>query len=460
MPPSLALIVWLVLLFGLLYFDPANMRGTSSALWVPVIWMFFIGSRQPAQWVGGQAISAAEAFQEGNPLDRSVLTLLIVIAIGVLASRSFQWGRFFAQNQALVVLLAFAMVSALWSDFPFVAIKRWFRDFGNYLMILVVLSDPLPLEAVKALLRRLAYLLIPLSIVLVKYFLYLAVHYDPWTGRAEYVGAATSKNMLGVMCLVSGIFFFWDTVTRWAQRKEPRTKRILAVNFAFLGMVLWLLNLSNSATSRVCLLLGCMVILVASSKWGKRGPVLLKALIPLGFCLYLVLWYGLDLQGLLASQVGRDPTLTGRTEIWKAVLSLHTNWLLGTGYESFWLGPRLNYLWPLTGQVNEAHNGYLEVYLTLGIVGVILLGIFMIASYRTICRKLGPEFGIAPLALSLWTVSLYYNMTESAAFNGQLFWVIFLLVTIGVYAAKPMAENAVSANRSELQPALRAVQIS
>ena len=56
--------------------------------------------------------------------------------------------------------------------------------------------------------------------------------------------------MLGVLCLISGIFFFWDTVTRWPERKERRTKRIILVNVAFIAMTLWLLNLSSSATSQ------------------------------------------------------------------------------------------------------------------------------------------------------------------------------------------------------------------
>ena len=66
---------------------------------------------------------------------------------------------------------------------------------------------------------------------------------------------------------------------------------------------------------------------------------------------------------------------------------MHTNPLVGTGYESFWLGPRLKDVWAQTGAgINEAHNGYLEVYLNQGLIGLVLLGGFLIASYRTICR--------------------------------------------------------------------------
>ena len=52
MSPSLALLLWVVLLLGLFWFDPAREPKTSAALWVPVIWLFFLGSRSPAMWLG------------------------------------------------------------------------------------------------------------------------------------------------------------------------------------------------------------------------------------------------------------------------------------------------------------------------------------------------------------------------------------------------------------------------
>lgn len=458
MPPLLALLLWIILLLALLWFDPAKKSGISAALWVPVIWMFIIGSRLPSQWLGGQMGTVASVLEDGNPIDRTVDLILILLAIGVLISRSYQWDKFFTSNIALVAFLSFALISVVWSDFPFVAFKRWFRDLGNYLMILVVLSDPDPLEAVRTVLRRLSYLLIPLSITLIKYFPEMSKWYDQWTGVAEYTGVTTSKNMLGVACLVSGVFFFWDTVTRWRDRKERRTKRILLVNFALIGMTLWLLNLSSSATSRVCLAIGCLVILAAHSKMFKRHPGFLKALIPSSFLLYIFLAYGLNLNGSMASAVGRDPTLTDRTKIWATVLSIHTNPLVGTGYDSFWLGPRLQLIWPFVGPVNEAHNGYLEVYLNLGGIGLALLIIFLIANYRTICKRMASSSSaLASLSLAVWSIMLFYDMTESA-FRGGLLWLTFLLgaVTVpGLVAQGQRAdaiENTGSARRLQRLP--------
>src|SRR5262249_47647194 len=182
------------------------------------------------------------------------------------------------------------------------------------------------------------YLLIPLSILLIKYYPYMARQYGAWTGSTEFIGATTSKNMLGSVCMVSGIYFIWDTFTRWSDRKERRIRRIILVNVAFIAMTVWLLRLSSSVTSSVCLIIGGLVIAAVHSGWGKRHLTLVKVLIPAAFCLYVILAFGFDLNGQLASQLGRDPTLTGRTDIWNAVIREHTNPLVGVGYESFWLG--------------------------------------------------------------------------------------------------------------------------
>jgi exopolysaccharide production protein ExoQ len=453
MPPSLALILWLVLLGALLRFDPARVPKISLSLWVPVTWMFIVGSRLPSQWLsllgGAPAGYGAQAMQEGNSVDSTTYCVLILLAIGILIFRSFKWSSFFSRNIALVAFLSFALLSVFWSDFPFIVIKRWFRDLGNYVVILVVLSDPRPLEAVRTLLRRSCYLLISLSVLLVRYYVQIAIIYSPWTGAPEYIGAATSKNMLGVLCLISGIFFFWDTVTRWPERKERRTKQIILVNFAFLAMTLWLLNLSSSATSRVCLVFACFVIAAARSKTVKRRPALLTVPIPIGICLYLVLafGFGIDINALVAQAVGRDPTLTGRTVIWNAVLSTHTNPIIGCGYESFWLGHRLQEVWALTGEgITEAHNGYLEIYLNLGMVGLFLLVGFLISSYLSMCRRFETFSSLGSLSLALWAVLPFYNVTE-AAFKGHFIFITFLLGAIVVPRA-PSVRGVSSADKS------------
>ena len=155
-------------------------------------------------------------------------------------------------NVALTALLSFALLSVLWSDFPLIALKRWFRDLGLYLVILIVLSDPRPFEAIRLLLRRVCFVLVSLSILLNKYFPEMSVYYNEWTGQGYFGGAAGNKNLLGLLLLVSGLFFFWDTLMRWGDRKKRRTRWIIAVNLAFLAMTLWLLSATDCATAKTC----------------------------------------------------------------------------------------------------------------------------------------------------------------------------------------------------------------
>ena len=442
MPPYLALFIWLFLLLLLLFFDPAKEPKRSVTLWIPLTWMFIMATRLPSQWFYGMHEPSASAVIEGgDSVDRTISLALILLLIGILTARSFNWSGFFSRNRALMMFLGFALLSVLWSDYPFVSFKRWFRDLGNYLSILVILSDPRPLMALRTVFRRLFYILIPLTIVLSKYFPDIGMQWDTWTGAPMFVGPASSKNTLGVVCLISGLFFLWDTVTRWSDRNQRQTRTIILVNMAFFAMTLWVLHLSNSATSRTCLAFGGLVILAAHSRTFKRQPILLEVIVPSVFLLYLFLAFGLDLKGAFAQAVGRDPTFTGRSDIWDAVLSIHTNWLVGTGYDCFWLGSRLDDIWnrPGIGAINEAHNGYLEIYLNLGIIGVVLLIGFLIAVYRTICRRLKPWTSFASFSFGLWAVAVLYNVTE-AAFKFHFMWVTFLA---GALALPGLADDPV-----------------
>ncbi len=432
MPPFLALILWLVLLLALLWFDPAKVKGVSPALWIPVIWIFFSATRLPSQWIGGHVGQAAEALLNGNPIDRTVDLILIGLAVMVLISRQFDWGGFLGRNIALTLYLSFALASVFWSDFSFVSFKHWVRDFGDYLVVLVVLSDPRPEEAMVWVLRRLGYLLIPLSILLDKYFPALSRTYAVWTGAVMFVGPTTGKNLLGLLALLCGLFFFWDLVALWGDRKNSRTKRMILVDIPFFVMSLSLLISANSATCRICMIMGCLVILGAHSHFLQKRSWLLKTSIPLIYLAYLILAFGLGMSGNMAAAVGKDPTLTDRTKIWSVVLGMHTNPLLGTGYASFWMGPRLEYFWrnALVG-INEAHNGYLEVYLNLGLIGVALAIGILIGAFIVICRRFRLAPGIASLSLAIWTVMLFFTITE-ASFRSGMMWLVFLMIGLDV----------------------------
>jgi exopolysaccharide production protein ExoQ len=137
--------------------------------------------------------------------------------------------------------------------------------------------------------------------------------------------------------------------------------------------------------------------------------------------------------GLLQS-LGRNSTLTGRTDIWDAVLQVPINPLLGAGFESFWMGERLKELWtiPIMNGINEAHNGYLETYLNLGWVGVTLFGLLILTGYRNILRMLRRDPEGARIRLGFFVIAVVYNFTEAGTRSTDLVWIAFLFAVIGV----------------------------
>jgi O-antigen ligase len=151
--------------------------------------------------------------------------------------------------------------------------------------------------------------------------------------------------------------------------------------------------------------------------------------------LFLSLGSGM-LQGL-----GRDSTLTGRTNIWHFALSAVQNPLFGRGFESFWLGPRLSLIEREIGQgVNQAHNGYLEVYLNLGWVGIMLLVVILLYGYRRILADLRWMTQAASLRLAYFIVAVAYNFTEGSFKTMSPVW-IMLLISIMVVPEIPPAED-------------------
>jgi exopolysaccharide production protein ExoQ len=171
------------------------------------------------------------------------------------------------------------------------------------------------------------------------------------------------------------------------------------------------------------------VLLFASSiRAVLRRPVLIHLLIAaeLTVCAS-VLFLGASPDVLRA--MGRDPTLTDRTAIWGLVIGLIDNPILGTGFESFWLGQRLVEVWKFySWGPTQAHNGYLEIYLQLGWIGVLLLAVVIVTGYRTVAAALQQRLPTANLMLAYFFVGLTYNFTEAAFFRMMASaWILLLL---------------------------------
>jgi O-antigen ligase len=298
-------------------------------------------------------------------------------------------------------------------------------------MVLVVLTDPDPSAAVKRLLARAGFLLIPLSVLLIKYYPELGQSYSPWTWTPSYNGVATGKNTLGYVCLFFGLGSLWRFLEDFWSGERPRRAGPMIAHGTVLAMTLWLFSKADSATSLVCFLIGGGLIGVMRLPGLARKPTAVHLLVG---ALVLLLLSGLFLNACtdLVEAMGRDTTLTGRTALWDELLRMTVDPWFGTGFESFWLGERAKWFWrKYWWHPNQAHNGYLEVFMNLGWTGVALLGLVMAWGYRNVVGAFNRDPEAGRLRLAYFAAAAVYNLTEAAFKGTHLVWIAFLLaVTI------------------------------
>ncbi len=451
MPGLLATAVYALGILGLFTLDRDPRSRTSPALWIAVAWLSIGASRNVGEWLGTAPVLASpDQYLDGSPLDRVIFTGLLAAGVMVLLTRGQRTGALLRANAPLVAFFLFCAVSVVWSDYPVVAFKRWAKALGNAVIVLVVLTDPDPRAAVKQLLARSGFLLVPLSVLLIKYYPALGRGFDFWTGRAYNMGVAIDKNGLGVICIVFGLGSLWRLLAALNTGQPSRMARPLIVHGAVLAMALWLFSMADSATSLGCFIIGG-ALLVLTNWWAfTRSPTVVSVLTvgTVSACVF-GLFFNTDVGVVQA--MGRDPTLTTRTELWANILRIPVDPLFGTGFESFWLGERAKELWRIHWwHPNQAHNGYLEVYLNLGWIGVTLLGVMMVWGYRNVVGALRADPELGRLNLAFFVAAVVYNLTEAAFKVTHPIWIAFLLA---VAASSAVAEPSTSPGpRAPLAP--------
>jgi exopolysaccharide production protein ExoQ len=290
-------------------------------------------------------------------------------------------------NQWLTIFLLYCFVSIVWSDFPFVAFKRWIKILGHPIMALVLLTEPDPEEALTRLMKRCAYVIVPISILFIKYYPQWGRGFDLWTGGAMNTGITTSKNALGYDCMILGLFFFWHLLRTWRTGRSIARRNELLLAAGFLIMIWWLFSMAQSSTSLVSLLLGVAIMAALGLRFVNKR--LIGTYVVVGIVIYVLAEATFGISGRVIELLGKSPTLTDRTVLWEDVLKVKINPIFGAGFESFWLGERYQkFAESRWWQPNQAHNGYLETYLNLGVVGVFLLIGMLVATFWKSRREL------------------------------------------------------------------------
>ena len=144
--------------------------------------MFLVASQPPTYWLRLASIPiAGGSREEGNPVDAAFFLALTLAGLYVLNQRGgVSLSEFAQNNQWLTIFFIYCFLSIFWSDFPFVSFKRWIKIIGHPVMVLVIFSEPDPVETVVRLFKRVAYVVLPVSILWIKYYPRLGRRTDEW----------------------------------------------------------------------------------------------------------------------------------------------------------------------------------------------------------------------------------------------------------------------------------------
>lgn len=433
----LAFVLWAVGTAGLFYLDRDKSIRCSKAVWLPVIWLWIIGSRPVSAWLGiwfGLQVGVGHSLDaqlDGSPIDAVVFMALSVLAIAVVIRRGMPTFVLLKSSLPLLIYFLYCLFSCLWSPFPDVAFKRWIKDIGDLAMVLVIVTDPQPINALRRVYSRVGFILIPASLLLIRYSA-LGQAYDPG-GEQSYTGVTTNKNTLGLIIFVVTLGALWSFLSLLrAERSRRRTWQLIAQGtLVVLGIAV--LRQARSQTSNACLMLGAVLILMTKLSSFRRRPGRVHALV-----WAIILFGGIALlfggEATVAGAFGKKANLGDRTIIWAAVIPECPNALLGAGFESFWNGYGKNVKGGLSiyeRGLNSAHDGYIEVYLNLGWVGVSLIAMLLISGYvrAHAAFRRNPEVG--GLMLAYVAVVGIYNITEAGFRILTPTWIFFLLVIVG-----------------------------
>jgi O-antigen ligase len=427
MPPVLALFLTLGFIGFLFRRDFRQRPNVTGAIWLPIVWFFIIASRPVSSWLNtlGFHVQGAVTLEEGSTVDSIVYFGLIVGGLCVLAKRQVSLAQVLRDNPWLALFVAYCFVAVVWSDFPIVALKRWVKILGHPIMVLVLLTEREPREAFITLMKRCGYLLFPVSVLWIKYYPAIGRKAGDWGGMSN-VGVAGGKNELGAICLIWGLFFFWYVLTflRGERTAAKRNERRLTFGLLLLtGYCLWK---AHSSTSDISILLGAATILLLGFWFvniNRIGMYALAAVI-----LFLVAQFFFDIYGAVVDTTGHNATIEGRAQLWSTLLHTDPNPIFGAGFESFWLGGRLEGIWEeYWWRPTQAHNGYLELYLNLGLVGLLLFIVVILATFRNCKTTLLEDFEWGRLTMGYLVAILAHNWTE-AGFKGLSIMFLFLFL--------------------------------
>lgn len=284
-----------------------------------------------------------------------------------------------ARDWLVLIPPSFATISAIWSSDP-----SWTMRAGIQYGATIIIG----IAAARLVDRRviLTSLLMALATVTMA-SLALVVRYGGFASMHGVAGLYGAKNQFASSSAI--LFIGASYLLVFARRSF--IEKVMA--FGLMGVAMLGIYCGHSAGTLVSLF-GVIMLVLTFHMLRKGGTIAILGVISLFFAMPVpIVLVGSDtIFARILQALGKDSTLTGRTDLWDvAFQQIQSHMLLGGGYQAFWRigNAPAEKLWAMFGIVNKTgfnfHNEYINTTVDLGLVGLlIILAVLASVAFRSL----------------------------------------------------------------------------
>lgn len=363
----------------------------------------------------GQAFLATPgAVSTGQPITEAAFALIYLALILFLVKYRTAVLRLLLTEKWLAALCVWALASVVWSVEPEESLRRALALIGTTIAGLYLSLHFEPKQQLKLIAYAIGLGAIA-SVVVIIAFPSVGITPDGMQGIYNL------KNSLGRMMSLGAFCFALLALSERRRR---------AVNVIMFLLCCTLLLLSKSATAVVVTMLMLSLLPFRKLLYLRTRQLLAAGAILIPLMVAATFSIVQSSEDILRT-LGRDSSLSGRIPLWQLVLkSISDRPIQGYGFNAFWnswAGERVSDTVNWDTAVPHAHNGFLEVWLGLGLIGLALILINLSRNFLFALRVARSTRDVDyswPLLLVVFT--LLYNVTENSLLTvNSLPWIAY-----------------------------------
>ncbi len=389
------------------------------------ILMFFsvFGTSLPWQQKGADYYES----ENTNIINQLLFIFLFISALLAILPIKDKVFQFIKEEKFLLIFILWCILSAVWSDYSIISIKRSFQFFVIYIVLTlsVLITESQKRTKVLKVIISLYIIITICSVVFIPEA--IDPKFNTWRGIHN------NKNGLSQMALLCFLLIltFYNSENSRLQNLWNYLMSALSV------LIIFMAGSSTTITVFFLILLLEIIFKFENLFSALRIGRFLFLITILFLCVSLIFFYFLssEVLAILPELFGKDMTLTGRAIFWQYLLEqIQNHLLLGYGFGTYWVlgSHHVNTFFDESGVVmNTAHNGYIDLTLQIGLIGLltfsILVGAYFIRSIK-VRSNIGLIVLVAILIGNLTESTLQYNSITTVVF------VYFYLTMVYDYA--------------------------